>query len=215
MTTGDLDGDGMDELVVGAGAVKGRTNNVHIYDGSRFSKRYVEERLNQGAPGVCTGTVLPAATLTPSAGEYDIACGRDCGYGEALAIGDIATDDNGPELAVGARSADVEGETEAGAVYIYRGWQRSAAAAPGAGGAVFDQFKLASQVFDSTPKSGNNFGASVAIAPMAGRNELLIGVSGTGKVVVAFCTGVGEDIEAGGDVTRDKDGKVISTRCRL
>ena len=69
-------------------------------------------------------------------------------------------------------------------------------------------------MFDSTPVAGKAFGESLGIAPMAGRNELLVGVTGGGKVFVAFCTGVGTNIEAGADVTRDGDGKVVSTRCR-
>ena len=37
---------------------------------------------------------------------------------------------------------------------------------------------------------------------------------GKGKVFIAFCTGVGENLEAGGDVTTNAEGDVVSTRCR-
>jgi hypothetical protein len=210
MTTGDLDGDGMDELVVSSGLVVGRSNNVHVFDGMVFAEQYLAGP-SIDAPGSCTTTVSPMVTLTPQEGEYDIECRGECSFGTSLAIGDVATDDSGPELAIGARDADVEGEKGAGAVYIYRGWQRSAPAA----GARYDQVRLAGQVIDSAPVSGNELGASVAIGPVAGRNELFIGAAGTGKILVAFCTGVGRNIETGGDVTRDGDDKVVSTRCRL
>jgi hypothetical protein len=72
----------------------------------------------------------------------------------------------------------------------------------------------AGRVAHSSPESELRFGGGVAVAPMAGRNELLIGETGKGRIVIAYCTGVGEDLEEGADVTHNANGSMISSRCR-
>jgi hypothetical protein len=198
LAAGDLDGDGTDELVVGSL----EKNRVRVFDILELASAFAESddclSLADDIPTL--------ATLTPEEGEWDVTCKENCGFGTALAIGDIATDDDGPELVIGAYKADVEGVDAAGAVYIYRNWQRN--------GETFEGTELAGQVFVSSPKADQEFGRSVVIAPMAGRNELIVGAPDSGRFYVAFCTGVGQDIKAGADVTGDGNGKVVSTRCR-
>jgi hypothetical protein len=195
MTTGDLDRDGTDELILSAGRTAGRLPVVYVYDPALLAAAAPE--CNSDAPE-------PLASIVPGEGPLDVACGDACDFGIALAVGDIATDDNGPEVIVGAPGAAVDGVTEAGAAWIYRG------AALIEGG----QAPVAGRVAHSSPVSAANFGGGLAVAPMAGRNELLVGMTGKGKLAIVYCTGVGEDLAAGADVTSGSDGSVISTRCR-
>lgn len=209
LATGDLDGDGADELVVGAAPGQDvYDSRVRIYDVAAMIDAVDD-------PSVCVDIadqdVPNLVTIKPTSEAYDVECTDECGFGSALAVGDVAVDDAGPELIIGAPRAEVEGVSKAGAVYIYRGWQRTTSD----DGDTFEAVVMASQVFDSTPEGGKEFGAAVSVAPMAGRNELLVSATGEGKVFIAFCTGVGEDITEGADTTKDATGKTISTRCRL
>lgn len=203
MIAGDLDGDGRDELMVSATLDKHRVDAVYVYD--------ISEAIENGsavAPNCIGDGPELLATVLPQKGDLDVECpGEGCRFGAALTLGDIATDDKGPELCVGAPGAKVEGQEEAGAVYIYRG----AALSKG-------QVTLAGQVTDSWQDGENWFGGGLAVAPVAGRNELLIGATGDkGEVFIAFCTGVGvepEDLKKGADVPYNANGSIISTRCR-
>jgi hypothetical protein len=201
MTTGDLNGDGIDELIASAAQVENRAQAVYVYD---VAGLIPEDLDDPDLDATCAGgQPTPVAVLVPREGDLDVECGPDCGFGVSLAAGDIATDDGGPELAVGAPGATVGGTKQAGAVYVYRGTAVYAGSIGPAG-----------QISDSSPKKGQWFGGGLAVAPMAGRNELVVGATGKGRVFIAFCTGVGENVEAGGDVTTNADGSVVSTRCR-
>ncbi len=215
LAAGDLDGDGADELIVGSNpSASALDNTVRIFD---VSAVLGSEAVASGdSPDDCIdiddGNLPLLATLTPEEGDLGTACDvAGCGFGTAVTVGDIALDDDGPELIVGAFGATVDGVSSAGAVYIYRGWERTAKK----GDDLYEDAKLVGQVADSTPESGKEFGSAVAIAPMAGRNELLISATGEGRVFIAFCTGIGDNIEEGADVPRNGNGKLVSTRCRL
>jgi hypothetical protein len=195
MTTGDLDGDGTDELLIAAGDIAERTSAVYVYDVTELAD--AAPLCNSDAPD-------PIATIEPGDGPHDIECDDACDFGLALAVGDIATDDDGPEVIVGAPGARVGGAGNAGAVYVYRGAELIADGSA----------EPAGRVAHSTPESNLRFGGGVAVVPMAGRNELLVGETGKGRLVIAFCTGVGEDLKEGADVTHNANGSVISTRCR-
>jgi len=196
MTTGDLDRDGDDELIVSAGAAEGRVDAVYVYE--------IDE-LTADAPTCAGDAPEPAAVAEAGGGPLDVACETGtCLFGTALAVGDIATDDEGPELIVGAPGAQVDGFDAAGAVYVFRGAELMADGTAA----------VAGRIADSSPEKGQRFGGGLAASPMAGREELLVGAIGQGKLFIAFCTGVGEDIEEGADVTRNAKGEVVSTRCR-
>jgi hypothetical protein len=213
ITADDLDGDGSDELIVGATSSASPFNNtVHIFDVAAVTEAVAQANIGQDCIDIDDGDIPILATLKPEDGDLDVQCdNEDCGFGSALTVGDISLDDDGPELIVGALKATVDGVSDAGAVYIYRGWERTTKN----GVDTYGDVSLAGQVADSTPESGKEFGSAAAIAPMAGRNELLISATGEGKVFIAYCTGVGDNIEDGADVSRNGDGKVVSTRCRL
>jgi hypothetical protein len=200
LATGNLDSMGADELIVSAGAVANRRDAVYVYNVPLAIENF---QVNSTCVG--GGTELQAVVL-PGAGELDVECPAGCQFGVAMAVGDISTDPASPghELCVGAPQATVDGEDKAGAVYVYIGDQLTKGLAPVAG-----------QVTDSMPEKDHSFGGGVAIAPIAGRNELLVGATGKGHVFIAFCTGVGADLEQGGDLPKNADGSVISTRCRL
>lgn len=197
MTTGDLDRDGDDELIVSAGPAEDRTDAVYVYRVGELA----------AAAPTCNGEAAePAAIAVPGDGALDVSCQPDaaCEFGAALAVGDLATDDDGPELIVGAPGAKVDRVRGAGAVYVFRG---ADLAADGTA-------EVAGRVADSAPEKDQRFGGGVAAAVVAGRQELIAGATGKGKLFIAYCTGVGEDIEEGADVTRNAKGKVVSTRCR-
>ena len=197
MLAADLDLDGNDELLVSAADVDGRDEVVYVYD---------VLNLDQVDPNPeCNSEELdPPIEITPGDGPLDITCEEGCDFGVALAVGDIATDDDGPEILVGAPGARVDGKHFAGAVFVYRGAEVID------GGAA----EVAGRVALSTPGGGQRFGGGLAVAPMAGRNEAIIGLTGAGKFAIAFCTEVGEDIQEGADVTSNAAGTVVSTRCR-
>jgi hypothetical protein len=203
MVTGDLDGDGSDDLVISAAAVSRRLTSAYIYN-------VVDMLPDPNAPIPPNSCSMeqpePFATVVPTDGNLDVKCDGPCDFGVSMAVGDIATDDDGPELIVGAPRATVDGEDGAGAVYIYRGF--------GADEITDGKVELVSQVTDSMPEGGHMFGGGVGIAPAAGRNELVVGATGKGHFFIVFCTGVGVDVNAGGDVTKNASGSTVSTRCR-
>ena len=195
MLAADLDGDGNDELLASAKHIPDRVEKVYVYD--------VIELADAG-PTCNSDAPEPLVAIEPGDGPLNVKCEENCDFGTALAVGDIATDDDGPEVIVGAPGARVDGKGGAGAVFVYRGAELMA------GGPV----EVAGRVAHSSPSSAQRFGGGVAVAPMAGRNEVIIGMTGDGKLAIAFCTQVGEDIEKGADVTANASGTVVSTRCR-
>ncbi len=200
LASGDLDADGSDELIVSSSSSPDRLDMVYIWS--------VDELLD-AAPTCNSDTPNPTAYVVPGDGPYKITCDDSvsCEFGFSIVVGDIATDDEGPELIVGAPGAKVSGSSQAGAVYVYRGTE---VMLDGSDGSVLP----ASRVAHSTPEKNYRFGGGLAVAPMAGRNELLVGATGKGKMVVTYCTGTGEVLEDGADVTTNEGGSVVSTRCR-
>lgn len=205
MATGDLDGDGDDELAVAAGYDTNRADKVYIYRPMDIIRDYD----NGVSDGFCQGTgPAPVATAEPGQGPLDVECDQDCNFGATMTIGDISTDDSGcEELIVGLPGATVDGKKNAGAVFVYR-WKDAADLDSG-------QAPMAGQVADSYAEREHRFGGGLAVAPMGGRNELIVGATGKGHIFIAFCTGVGTNLDDGGDVTDNANGSVVSTRCRL
>ncbi len=210
MLARDLDGDGTDEFIVGSSHVLERHEDaVYILDVNAVAEAAADA---SACMDISSGDIPYLAKLTPVEGDKNIQCTENCSFGASLAAGDIATDDTGPELAIGAPQASVDDVSKAGVVYIFRGWNKTVADNKPD---QFRNFKLASQLSDSVPERGQEFGGNLAIAPIAGRNELLVAGTGEGKVYIAYCTNTGTDINKGADVPQNKDGEVVSTRCRL
>ncbi len=197
LAAGDLNGDGNDDLAVSANPQDDRVEAVYVYD--------VADLISNASVSYCDGNSYePVAVVEPGEGPLNVTCtDGECFFGVSLEIGDIATDDDGQELIVGAPYAKVNGVNRAGAAYIYRGPELMEGQSP-----------IAGQVADSTPSNSAYFGGGLTVAPMAGRNELVVGVIGKGQLFITYCTGVGTNLNAGGDVTTNENGSVISTRCR-
>lgn len=107
-------------------------------------------------------------------------------FGFSLAAGDLDGDDY-PELIVGAPRSDIDGTTDAGAVFIYK-------------------VDLTNRTFTlvdgvalspSSPSAGEQFGKSVAVAPWgpSGGNILVVGAEG--KVFTYFRTSLYDDVRTG------------------
>lgn len=149
---------------------------------ARFDATATQAALVYSAPSINTVFVrLPGAT-DPIQISVPIT-GSNFGY--ALAVGDLDGDDV-PELAIGAPRSDVDGTTDAGAVYIYR-------YAAGA-------FTLISTepLAVASPSSSEQYGKSLAIAPWGktGQNVLVVGAEG--KVFTYFrLAGLYDDVRTG------------------
>lgn len=104
-------------------------------------------------------------------------------FGYALAAGNL-DDDPEPELVVGAPRSNVDGETDAGAIYVYDY------------DSATDEFTQTTMYTTSSPSASEKFGKTVAIAPWdATRNILVVGAEG--KVFTYFRTGLYDDVRTG------------------
>ncbi len=136
----------------------------------KFDPTWTQAALVYSAPSINTVFVREPGATDPIAISVPIT-GSNFGY--ALAIGDLDGDDV-PELVVGAPRSDIDGTTDAGAVYVYR--------------YAAGQFTLVSTdpLRVSSPTASEQFGKSLAIAPWGktGKNVLVVG--GEGKVFTYF-----------------------------
>ena len=149
---------------------------------ARFDAAATDAALVYSAPSINTVFVrLPGAT-DPILISVPIT-GSNFGY--ALAAGDLDGDDV-PELIVGAPRSDVDGTTDAGAVYIYR-------YAAGAFSLVStDPLAVAS------PSSSEQFGKSLAVAPWGKTGQNILVVGAEGKVFTYFrLAGLYDDVRTG------------------
>lgn len=135
---GDLDGDGTDDLVIGAPLAQGETvssGEVYVFF---------------GGPHLVPGTVLDPALADVRIQGDEI----DGGLGQAVSLGDL-DGDGVDDLAIGAPGKDALGRFNAGAVVVLRG---STGLIPGTVLGVGDLDHLIAGAFDS-----NGFGTSVDV----------------------------------------------------
>lgn len=173
----DLDGDGIDDLVIGARYAdpRGRVNAGQVF-------------VVYGGPNV-QGTVFLSDTY---AGPTVRGAAPLDQLGEALAAGDF--DGNGrDDLAVGASWVDAAGRADAGAVYLFLG-----------AGSGFPSIDLASQAAPVTvlgAAASQRCGSAVVLADLDGdgRDELIIGCPRAGQAgrvhVVAGTAAPGSTID--------------------
>jgi hypothetical protein len=148
-----------------------------------------------GTVRIWDGDDLVAADPCGDVRHADVQCadvpGRKvtCGvsFGASLAVGDI-NGDGDPELLVGDPAAKVDGVSRAGAAFVY-----------GRNGAdTLDGAPLAA-LTDSVPEDGAELGRAVAVGPILGRGEAIVGSNG--EVFVFFCTGISDDRPGAGQLT--------------
>ena len=135
---GDFNGDGYDDTAIGApfdnfGLAVTAAGAVTVNYGSQYGVTWVGARY-----------------LLPSDGGYDNT--QHAQMGTALATGDF-NNDGFDDLAVGLPAREVNGQSSAGAVFVYFG---------GVSGLSLNAFRLTQAAFGAVPEAGDRFGASLA-----------------------------------------------------
>jgi hypothetical protein len=182
LALGDVDDDDQPDLVVGNGTAAGRADEIRVYGSA-------------GIPAApeCDGTWGMDPIVVPCPADLD---GIDCagsGFGSTLAVGDVNADGIDDVIA-GAPFADVDGETDAGAVYVMPG----AGAGPSSAGAVV--------LTHSSPVANDRVGTLVSavatglatglvrrVEPVASAPGSTVGGVGQATLLVFLCSGLPGD----------------------
>ncbi|MEM9189420.1 MAG: integrin alpha [Myxococcota bacterium] len=169
----DVTGDDQPELFVGSAvSAEGRLEGVEMYPGTGLPN-----------PGACAAWGEAPVTLGCPDGASGLSC-DGAGFGGALATGNV-NGDGFFDLIVGAPLVDVDGESNAGAVFVLPG------SAAGIDTAAAVGLTL------SSPNSGDELGRSVAALPTVlngpPRHEPVAGVPGRDSAAVFLCSGLPED----------------------
>ncbi len=164
MTSGDIDGDGVADLVASLGA------SVVAFSGAELLAQAPAD------PEDCENAdYFSAAELSRfNCEETDDAsgCGAS-GFPGALAVADVDGDGAG-EVFVGAPQMSVRGESKAGAVLAFE-----------------SSGQFYRTLIVSRAKSGDELGSSLARVPQIGRDALAVGSPGTRQAFVFYCAGGG------------------------
>ena len=178
---GDIDGDGAPEIAVASKVdAAGRAESVDVYPGS-------------GLPTAAGCTAWGAAPTTVGCPEGRR--GVDCtgaGFGAAVTIGDLDADGFG-DLIIGAPMASVNGQSEAGAVFVVPG---------GASGLSPEN---ADVLTHSSPSGGDRLGSVLGTfltelaAGQTPRAEVAAGAPGADAVMIFMCSALDGDTPKRGE----------------
>jgi hypothetical protein len=182
LALGDLDRDGLPELIVGMRDATSNPQRVEVYSGTD---------LTTGVRPCGSAQPMAARVLMCSVFQTDdVPCAEGTSeFGSALALGDF-NGDGMTDLLVGAPGAAPRGHREAGAIFVLAGG--NSLSALGAQHAA---------LFPSSVRPGMRLGDSVAALRGRGRDEIVGGAPRAAEVHIFLCSGLGgdrpDDIDAG------------------
>lgn len=170
---GDVDGDGVPDLAVGAEAdAPIAAEGVFVFGGADLPAAPVQD----GDP--CPGWGAAPTVVACAEDLRGVSCDGN-GFGDAVALGDVDGDGD-DDLVVGAPLSDVDGAGSSGAAYVFPG---------GPGGLVAADAAI---LLDSSPEADEELGRSVAMLPSnlgaAPRDEVLIGAPRGARFYAFLCT---------------------------
>lgn len=160
MVTGDVDGDGEDDVIVRDGT------QVRVFLG--------KDRPRTPVTMECGASWSASPYVFACEEARSVANCSDSDFGRSIAVGDLDGDGR-PDVAVGAPYAMTDGISQSGAVLLFT---------PLASNAVADARYLGHPIANAA------FGWAMAIGAVGGQDTLAVGARGAAKTYVQWCTGL-------------------------